>query len=112
MQYMYILRLACATQERFLATYPAKQTASVDLEGTVYAVAAFYLCAKKLKVMVVPMLGIMVLFPKASFAISRQNDRFTNLSEYGAHSNSLPIAEDRQTIDWSDFPAYISPVPL
>ncbi|CAN0393114.1 unnamed protein product [Pylaiella littoralis] len=36
-------------KERFLASYPAKQVASIDLEGTVYAVSAFYLCAKKLK---------------------------------------------------------------
>ena len=37
-------------QERFLASYPARQVASIDLDGTVYAVSAFYLCAKKLKV--------------------------------------------------------------
>ncbi|CAM9097535.1 unnamed protein product, partial [Hapterophycus canaliculatus] len=36
-------------KERFLASYPAKQVASIDLDGTVYAVSAFYLCAKKLK---------------------------------------------------------------
>lgn len=72
---MYILRLACATQERFLATYPARQAASVDLEGAVYAVAAFYLCAKKLKVMAIPMLGIMFLFPQGvvcDFSSKRQ----------------------------------------
>lgn len=39
-------------QERFLSSYPAKQVASIDLDGTVYAVSAFYLCAKKLKVRV------------------------------------------------------------
>eukprot|EP00752_Nemacystus_decipiens_P015679 g13993.t1 len=36
-------------KERFLASYPARQVASIDLDGTVYAVSAFYLCAKKLK---------------------------------------------------------------
>ncbi|CAM9810795.1 unnamed protein product [Ectocarpus sp. 4 AP-2014] len=36
-------------KERFLASYPVRQVSSIDLDGTVYAVAAFYLCAKKLK---------------------------------------------------------------
>ncbi|CAN0172907.1 unnamed protein product, partial [Ectocarpus fasciculatus] len=36
-------------KERFMASYPVRQTSSIDLDGTVYAVAAFYLCAKKLK---------------------------------------------------------------
>lgn len=40
----------CVVQERFLASYPARQVASIDLDSTVYAVAAFYLCARKLKV--------------------------------------------------------------
>ena len=37
-------------QERFLASYPTRQAASIDLDNTVYAVAAFYLCARKIKV--------------------------------------------------------------
>eukprot|EP00903_Cladosiphon_okamuranus_P011279 g10636.t1 len=36
-------------KERFIASYPARQVASINLDGTVYAVSAFYLCAKKLK---------------------------------------------------------------
>ncbi|CAM9550344.1 unnamed protein product [Ectocarpus sp. 12 AP-2014] len=36
-------------KERFLASYPVRQVSNIDLDGTVYAVAAFYLCAKKLK---------------------------------------------------------------
>lgn len=40
----------CIVQEKFLASYPARQAASIDLDSTVYAVAAFYLCARKLKV--------------------------------------------------------------
>lgn len=39
-----------ARKERFVASHPVRQVAQVDLDGAVYAVSAFYLCAKKLKV--------------------------------------------------------------
>lgn len=39
-------------QERFLDSYPSRQVMNLDLDGSVFAVAAFYLCAKKLNVRV------------------------------------------------------------